>query len=64
MKQYLKGHLRVKELDTPVQNEPKHYVQHVSKKKPIQLCDITPESSQGELGKRLGELDNTCEKIT
>ena len=47
MKQYLKGQIRVKELDTPVQKEPKCYVQHVSKKKPIQLCDITPESSQG-----------------
>ena len=47
MKQYLKRHLRVKELDTPVQKEPMRYVQHVSKKKPIQLCDITPESSQG-----------------
>ena len=47
MKQCLKGHLQVKELDTPVQKEPKHYVWHVSKKKPTQLCDITPESSQG-----------------
>ena len=30
-----------------MQKEPKCYVQHVSKKKPIQLCDITPDSSQG-----------------
>ena len=40
----LKGELRVQNLHTPIQKDPKRDVQYIT---PVQRCDVTPDSSQG-----------------